>query len=212
MVLTLLLTAVLTIAAISFYVYTRALDYVAKHPLSPPSDFEDRVAEWKAARDAAATTALAKESWMVIGGGGYVGQRVVKLLLERHSTVKVFDLALPRHLQQDSRVVFTKGNILDTAALVNALGGVTHVVYLASLVSVDVFAHAQLKLVNIDGCASVLEAVYKVPSVRSLVYTSSLSRVGDHYTFPKMWMLPCWPHCTLQSLLQERSLNAWISA
>jgi nucleoside-diphosphate-sugar epimerase len=112
---------------------------------------------------------------LVTGGSGFVGQRLVEMLVERGS-VKVisFDIApKPKDALVDSKVEYIVGDITDYSAVVNASKGVDCIFHLAALVGPY---HSKEKYwqVNYIGTLNVLNAS-KQHGIKKIVVSSSPS-------------------------------------
>ncbi len=122
---------------------------------------------------------------LVIGGGGYIGNVLVRQLLDAGSGVAVLDslqfeqgCALAG-LWENERFGFTRGDLRDGAALEMALEGVTDVVLLAAIVG-DPAASKYPELaqkVNVDGAKAVFEAL-RGRGIDRFVFTSTCSNYG----------------------------------
>jgi len=124
-------------------------------------------------------------SVMVIGGCGFLGHHVVRVLLRDYTcSVSVIDLRCTRNRRPDSDgVEYFEADITDTDKLVTIFDKARPnvVIHTASPAaqSDDSVSHALFKKVNIDGTASVVEACRKT-GVKALVYTSSASVMSDN--------------------------------
>ncbi|EJD45490.1 hypothetical protein AURDEDRAFT_184737 [Auricularia subglabra TFB-10046 SS5] len=119
-----------------------------------------------------------KQSYLVVGGCGFLGWNIVKALLARgEPSVAVFDIVQRYH---DPRVQFFSGDMCDQDVLEAAIRktGTTVVFHTASpLASPDVPKATYWK-VNVEGTRSVIAACLSC-NVPTLVYTSSASVVFD---------------------------------
>lgn len=111
---------------------------------------------------------------LVTGAAGHIGNVLIRELTAMGK--KVRGLILPgeniRSLE-GLDVELIEGNILDKAALLQAMQGVDTVYHLASLVSITNDKIDLMRLVNIKGTQNVLEAA-KEAGVKKFIYTSSI--------------------------------------
>ncbi|MFH0823902.1 MAG: NAD-dependent epimerase/dehydratase family protein, partial [Pseudomonadota bacterium] len=125
------------------------------------------------------------------GGAGFIGSHVVDELVRRGGEVIVFDnlsTGSVRYLDgalASGRAVFVEGDILDQAALMDAMKGVTSVFHLAA--NADVRggkADTKVDLErNVIGTFGVLEAM-RLNDVKEIVFTSSAAVYGEPDLFP----------------------------
>jgi nucleoside-diphosphate-sugar epimerase len=122
---------------------------------------------------------------LVIGGAGYIGNTLVRRLLEDGYRVRVLDLLLYDHgaalsgLWEHPGFSFVHGDLRDAPTLERALEGVTDAVLLAAIVG-DPAASAYPDLarsVNVDGAISVFDALDS-HGVERFVFTSTCSNYG----------------------------------
>ncbi|KAK0737615.1 hypothetical protein B0T21DRAFT_365675 [Apiosordaria backusii] len=103
-------------------------------------------------------------SAMVIGGCGFLGHHVVRLLLRDYTTtsISVIDLRCTRNRRPESDgVKYYEADITDADKLIS------------------VFSEARPDVVNVDGTAAVIKAC-QTTGVKALVYTSSASVMSDN--------------------------------
>ncbi|KAK3693845.1 3-beta hydroxysteroid dehydrogenase/isomerase family-domain-containing protein [Podospora appendiculata] len=125
-------------------------------------------------------------SVMVIGGCGFLGHHVVRLLFRDYlcSAVSVVDLRCTRNRRPESDgVAYYEADITDGAKLVDIFTKARPdvVIHTASppAQSNDAVSHALFKKVNVDGTAAIVDACRKT-GVKALVYTSSASVMSDN--------------------------------
>ncbi|KAJ3035785.1 hypothetical protein HDV00_003410 [Rhizophlyctis rosea] len=112
-----------------------------------------------------------KETYLVIGGAGFLGAYIADQLLERNESVSVLYRTLPA--SPDPRIKALKGDITDLASLHSAIPGHTVVIHTASP-HVEGVAESVFWKVNVEGTENVIQACVDA-GVRKLVYTSSAS-------------------------------------
>jgi sterol-4alpha-carboxylate 3-dehydrogenase (decarboxylating) len=112
---------------------------------------------------------MAKESYLVVGGAGFLGNAIVDMLLNEGETVSVFDLVQPN--DADSRLEhFYKGDITNPKDVEHACKGKTVVIHTASPIHGK--PAAVYHKVNVDGTRNIIDACL-AQKVSKLVYTSS---------------------------------------
>jgi len=126
----------------------------------------------------------------ISGGGGFIGYRLARRLLERGtlsgpdgkaaaiSQIKLFDAAFPP--QPDPRLVCVAGDVADPAAIERALDADTaSVFHLAAVVSGGAEADFDLGYrVNLDGMRLVLERCRRLARPPRVVFASSVAAFG----------------------------------
>ena len=128
---------------------------------------------------------------LVTGGAGYMGTELINLLVSNEAVEKVivydnlsrlnYNLFLGLKLQKYPKLVFVKGELLDSRSLKKALKGVDVVVHMAAKVTTpfavsDSHAYEQ---VNHWGTAELVYAVEESSSVKKFIYTSSTGVYGS---------------------------------
>ena len=107
---------------------------------------------------------------LVVGGGGFLGRRIVELALERGHAVSVFDL---KKTFEDNRLdAYFTGNLTNLTDLITSFAGIEAVIHTASPPhGCDPQIYHS---VNVQGTVNVISAAKKA-GVRKLIFTSSAS-------------------------------------
>ena len=115
------------------------------------------------------------KSCLVTGGSGFVGQRLVEMLVERGSShVKSFDISpKPSHASNHPNIEYIKGDLTSEQQVFDACKGVECVYHIAALVG-PYHADAAYIKVNYEGTLHVLNACKK-HKIKKLVMSSSPS-------------------------------------
>ncbi|HET6540077.1 MAG TPA: SDR family oxidoreductase [Chryseolinea sp.] len=128
---------------------------------------------------------------LVTGGAGYMGTELINLLVSNEAVEKVivydnlsrlnYNLFLGLKLQRYPKLVFVKGELLDSRSLKKALKDVDVVFHMAAKVTTpfavsDSHAYEQ---VNHWGTAELVYAVEESSSVKKFIYTSSTGVYGS---------------------------------
>ncbi|WRT64820.1 uncharacterized protein IL334_001756 [Kwoniella shivajii] len=115
---------------------------------------------------------MSSESYLVVGGCGFLGRHIVEQLLERgESQVSVFDI-VQRHF--DNNVTFYIGDLSKPEDVQNALHKSQATVVIHTASPAHGMGKAIYEKVNVEGTRTLLEAIQQSEStVGKLVYTSS---------------------------------------
>ena len=128
---------------------------------------------------------------LVTGGAGYMGTELINLLVSNEAVEKVivydnlsrmnYNLFLGLKLQRYPKLVFVKGELLDSRSLKKALKDIDVVFHMAAKVTTpfavsDSHAYEQ---VNHWGTAELVYAVEESSSVKKFIYTSSTGVYGS---------------------------------
>jgi D-erythronate 2-dehydrogenase len=124
---------------------------------------------------------------LLTGGGGFIGSRLVRALLERAelggqaiSKLTLLDAAFPASAPRDARVETLQGDITDPATLARAASRDTRAVFhLAAVVSGAAEADFDLGMrVNLEGTRALLERLRQCAGRPRLVFASSVAAFG----------------------------------
>ena len=126
-------------------------------------------------------------SIMVTGGAGFIGNRIIRKLIERNEDVVCFDMAPPRGNLQPylDRIKVYRGDITQLPHLLEAvnLHKVHKIIHMAALLPPDTEERVHYgMLVNIQGTNNVFEAA-RWSGVERVVYASSIAVYGVQDTF-----------------------------
>ena len=91
---------------------------------------------------------------LVTGGAGFIGQHLVRQLLERGERVRILDIAEPETLGSDVETV--KGSILDAEVVARALKGADRLYHLAANPNLWTRRKADFEETNLRGTRTVL--------------------------------------------------------
>ncbi len=135
-------------------------------------------------------------SVMVTGGTGFIGNRIIRKLLERGEEVVCFDLAPPRANLTPylDRIRLYRGDVTQLPHLLEAINthGVTRIIHMAALLLPDTEDRPHFAMqVNIGGTNNVFEAarwcgiervVYATPARSTVCRTPSGSGLSTKTT------------------------------
>jgi len=130
---------------------------------------------------------------LVIGGGGFLGTRIVEMLLEKGFVVRVYGRGKYTHLAE-MNVECVQADICDCLAMEKSMAGVDTVFHVAAKAGYW-GKHSDYVKINVEGTKNVIRAM-RLRGVQKLVYTSSpsvvgfnrhLSNVGQDIEYPKSY-------------------------
>ncbi|HEU0020269.1 MAG TPA: NAD(P)-dependent oxidoreductase [Dehalococcoidia bacterium] len=126
-------------------------------------------------------------SVMVTGGTGFIGNRILRLLLDRGEDVVCFDLAPPRANLAPylDRIKLYRGDVTQVPQLLEAINvhQVHRIIHMAALLPPDTEDRPHLgMLVNIQGTNNIFE-VARWTNIQRVVYASSIAVYGVQETF-----------------------------
>ena len=113
---------------------------------------------------------------LVTGGSGLVGSELISQLLALGNKIKAIYNSTRLTISHQN-LIPVKCDILDTAALEEAMQGVTQLYHCAAMVSFSAKNKDQLLKINIEGTANVVNAALDA-GVTKMVHVSSVSALG----------------------------------
>jgi nucleoside-diphosphate-sugar epimerase len=124
---------------------------------------------------------------MVTGGTGFIGNRIIRKLVERGEEAVCFDLAPPRANLQPllDRISIYRGDVTRLDHLLEAVSrhNVDRIIHMAALLPPDTEDRPATGMaVNIDGTNNIFEAA-RWGNIRRVVYASSIAVYGVQETF-----------------------------
>jgi nucleoside-diphosphate-sugar epimerase len=149
-------------------------------------------------------------SYLVTGGGGFIGSHLAEELLRRGERVRVADSFITgkrENLAHVSGVELVEGDLADFSVAQRAVAGIDFVLHQAAIPSVPRSVQDPItsNRANIDASLNVLVAA-RDARVKRLVYAGSSSAYGNTPTLPKvetMGTAPLSPYA-LQKLVAEQ--------
>ncbi|XP_033842930.1 hydroxy-delta-5-steroid dehydrogenase, 3 beta- and steroid delta-isomerase 1 [Periophthalmus magnuspinnatus] len=170
--------------------------------------------------------ALNGDMCVVTGACGFLGRRLIRLLLEEESLseirlvdkqIKLEDVQSFKDCRGDTRVRAYEGDIRDSAFLRRACRGASTVFHVASIIDVDGSVEfSELHGVNVKGTQLLLEACIE-ENVSSFIYTSTIEVLGPNpsgepiYNGTEETQYKCslkFPYSKTKKEAEERSLKA----
>ncbi|XP_028608866.1 NADPH-dependent 3-keto-steroid reductase Hsd3b5-like [Grammomys surdaster] len=128
-------------------------------------------------------------SCLVTGAGGFLGQRIIKMLVQEEELQEIralFRTFSPKHkeelskLQTKTKVTILKGDILDVQCLKRACQGISVAIHTAAAVEINGATSRQTILdVNLKGTQLLLDACVEA-SVPAFIYSSSTIVAGPN--------------------------------
>jgi len=130
-------------------------------------------------------------TFLVTGGGGFIGSNLARALVERGEIVRVLDnfaTGRPENLEGlETRITLFRADVTDAAAVDEAVRGCDYVLHQAALPSVprSIEHPVETDRVNVFGTLTVLEAARR-HGIKRVVYAASSSAYGETPTLPKV--------------------------
>jgi dihydroflavonol-4-reductase len=151
---------------------------------------------------------------LVTGGAGFIGSHLVRLLVERGETVRVFDLpsASVTHLPRE-RIEWVCGDIRDKDAVRRAVRGCRAVYHLAGNPNLWVQQRGRFRQVNYVGAVNVIEAALAagVPRVLHTSTESILTRARQSVAITEEQVITygdaIGPYCRSKYLAERHALR-----
>ena len=134
-------------------------------------------------------------SYLVTGGGGFIGSTLVRALVERGERVRVLDdfsTGSKTNLESvGDRIELIEGDVSDPVACRQAVAGMDYVLHQAAIPSVarSVDDPVSSNRANVTGTLNVLVAA-RDARVKRLVFASSSSVYGETEVLPKVETMP----------------------
>ncbi|MFK7831987.1 MAG: SDR family oxidoreductase [Winogradskyella sp.] len=141
------------------------------------------------------TTDLSKLSFLITGGGGFIGSNLTEYLLKYNAKkVRVLDNFSNGHRENLTEFMnhpafeLMEGDIRDLETCKKAMEGIDYVSHQAALGSVprSINDPATTNEVNISGFLNMMIALKDSPTVKRMVYAASSSTYGDSKALPKV--------------------------
>jgi UDP-N-acetylglucosamine 4-epimerase len=141
------------------------------------------------------TTDLSKLSFLITGGGGFIGSNLTEYLLKYNAKkVRVLDNFSNGHRENLREFMdhpafeLLEGDIRDLDTCKKAMEGIDYVSHQAALGSVprSINDPATTNEVNITGFLNMMIALKDSPTVKRMVYAASSSTYGDSKALPKV--------------------------
>ncbi|WP_040251237.1 SDR family oxidoreductase [Psychroserpens mesophilus] len=138
---------------------------------------------------------LSQLSFLVTGGGGFIGSNIVEYLLKYGAKkVRVLDNFSNGHrknlleFHNNPSFELIEGDIRDLQTCKDAMNGIDYVTHQAALGSVprSINDPATTNAVNISGFLNMMIALKDSPSVKRMIYAASSSTYGDSLSLPKV--------------------------
>ena len=141
------------------------------------------------------TIDLSKLSFLITGGGGFIGSNLTEYLLKyKAKKVRVLDNFSNGHRENLTEFMdnpafeLLEGDIRDIETCKRAMDGIDYVSHQAALGSVprSINDPATTNEVNISGFLNMMIALKDSPTVKRMVYAASSSTYGDSKALPKV--------------------------
>lgn len=115
------------------------------------------------------------QSIVILGGSGFIGTRLTKLLIEKGLPVRIGDLRESRHYPQ----LFSACDVTQLDTLREVVRGASTLINLAAEHRDDVRPLSRYQTVNVDGAVQVCQAAREA-NIQKIIFTSSVAVYGFH--------------------------------
>eukprot|EP00042_Codosiga_hollandica_P036586 m.280989 g.280989 ORF g.280989 m.280989 type:complete len:417 (+) comp54920_c0_seq5:1-1251(+) len=161
--------AIIILAAVAVCTVWSRYRLGARRAVRPPFKYQEfEGSGWVAGRRVVAVT----------GGCGFVGRRIVQLMLESDEDVNVIVLDLMVPVVRDARVKYIRCDITDAAQVEQALRGADSVIHTAGILPTIATLPSVLHAVNVGGTKNVMKAC-EAHNIEAMVYTSTATVALD---------------------------------
>jgi len=145
---------------------------------------------------------------LLVGGSGFIGQRLSAVLVERGRSVRNFDT----QPSQVTGIETLLGDVLDATALATAARGCDTIINLAAVHRDDVRPISRYEEVNVGGAHSVVAAA-EASGIRHITFTSSVAVYGlDKHDVTEDSLPEPFNEYGRTKLLAEEVFNKWAAA
>lgn len=117
---------------------------------------------------------------LVTGGTGFIGQHLVRKLVDEGQEVRVLKRAKTKNPFTDfysSKINFVDGDVLDIASLEDAMNGIEKVYHNAGVVSFNPKEKDWIMKVNVEGTTNVVN-VALTNGIKKFLHVSSIAAIG----------------------------------
>ncbi len=113
---------------------------------------------------------------LLTGGTGFLGHYILQALLQQGEKVRIL-VRNPSKIKPIAGVELVEGDVLDTVSLEKAFEDVDKVIHAAAIVSFWPRRREELKAINVDGTANMVDFALEA-DVKKFVHVSSIAALG----------------------------------